>query len=78
MLNGIDLAYSYMRTQYIETICSLNVKLVSSITPRSLTPLTGSSCFPKRERRKLFIYLGSHLSAAKYDKFVLTGLRDGY
>ena len=42
------------------------IYLVSSITPRSLAALTGSSSFVKRERRKSFT-IGSHLPAAKYD-----------
>ena len=51
----------------VETICSLNAKLASSITPRSLSAVTGSSSFPKREAK--VSYLRSHLSAAKHDKF---------
>ena len=54
------------------------VKLVSSITLRSLAPLTGSSLLFPQKREAKVIYLGSHLSAAKYDKLILTGLSKGW
>ena len=37
-----------MHEDTVETICSLYVKLESSVTPRSLAALTGSSSFPNR------------------------------
>ena len=52
----------------VATMCSLNVKLESSITPRSPAELTRFFwVFPQKREAKVF-YRGSHLFAAKHDK----------
>ena len=53
----------------VETMCSFNVKLESGITLRSPAELTGFFCVFLQKREAKVIYRGSHLFAAKHDKF---------
>ena len=62
-----------MQEDTVETVCSLYVKLESSVTPRSLAALTGSSSFPNRNSLKS-LTLAVICRLPNITSFVLSGL----